>query len=295
MQEGELAVVSEADWCQPTTRVAQRQITASLLLPSADTRTITQSFTWDGLGNPATVIYPDDTGTTSDPARTVSFTYTNGFLIRVPGFTHATNAITYFPNGLVKVIPHLNGVTVTQTNDPNSMRRPASITTTGAVTNWSTGTYAYDGAGNIVKMGSDWFLYDKVSRLVAGNIATVTQKQCHVFDAFGNMLRADVIATGSTCPTTGAWSVDAATNRFLSPVTYFDTGNEMSWAGKTFAWDALNEMRTITGTGVNHTYLYTADGERIGDRDTSANVTTVTVRDLSGKVLRIMTKTRSND
>jgi hypothetical protein len=43
-------------------------------------------------------------------------------LTRVPSFTHATNNITYHPNGLVKVIPHLNGVTVTQSNDPNRMR-----------------------------------------------------------------------------------------------------------------------------------------------------------------------------
>ena len=52
-------------------------------------------------------------------------------------------------------------------------------------------------------------------------------------------------------------------------------------------------MQTVTGTGINHTYLYTADGERISDRDAQAGTTTLTVRGLDGKVLRIYGKSGS--
>ncbi len=45
------------------------------------------------------------------------------------------------------------------------MQRPASISTSGASPNWSTGAYSFDGSNNIVKMGSDYFLYDPVSRV----------------------------------------------------------------------------------------------------------------------------------
>jgi len=46
-----------------------------------------------------------------------------------------------------------------------AMARPASITaTSGMTTHWSTGTYDYDGAGNVTEIGNSYFLYDSVSR-----------------------------------------------------------------------------------------------------------------------------------
>jgi hypothetical protein len=36
-------------------------------------------------------------------------------------------------------VVHANGVTVTHGKDPDDMLRPASIATTGAASNWSTG------------------------------------------------------------------------------------------------------------------------------------------------------------
>jgi hypothetical protein len=40
-------------------------------------------------------------------------------------------------------------------------------TDTGA-SYWNSGAYEYDGAGNVVKIGSDWFLYDRVNRIKEG-------------------------------------------------------------------------------------------------------------------------------
>lgn len=75
-----------------------------------------------------------------------------------------------------------------------------------------------------------------------------------------------------------------------APVTYDAAGNMTSWGGHTHAFDSLGQLQRVTGTGINHTFLYTADGERIADRDATRNATTLTVRDLGGKVLRSWVK-----
>jgi hypothetical protein len=55
---------------------------------------------------------------------------------------------------MVSQITHGNGVTETQGNDPNQMRRPSSLSASGPYANWSSGTYGYDGAGNIKAIGA---------------------------------------------------------------------------------------------------------------------------------------------
>ena len=60
-------------------------------------------------------------------------------------------------------------LTDTYANDPNLMRRPASISVTNptSVSRRTSGTYSYDGAGNVKAIGTHTFTYDKVSRLTA--------------------------------------------------------------------------------------------------------------------------------
>jgi hypothetical protein len=48
-------------------------------------------------------------------------------------------SISYHPNLMLHQVVHANGVTVTHGKDPDDMLRPASIATTGAASNWSTG------------------------------------------------------------------------------------------------------------------------------------------------------------
>jgi hypothetical protein len=61
-------------------------------------------------------------------------------------------------------------VTETQGNDPNQMRRPSSLSASGAYANWSSGDYGHDGAGNIKTIGTSWYAYDKVNRLVSATL-----------------------------------------------------------------------------------------------------------------------------
>jgi hypothetical protein len=173
-------------------RVSQRQ-TKTRTEPSGTIYTFTQGFTWNDLGKLATQSYPDS-DQFGDTTRSVSYTYTNGFLTAVPSFA---TSISYHPNMMVNAVAHANGVTDTQGVDPNAMPRPASIATSGATQNWSSGTYAYDGAGNIKAVGQDYYIYDKVSRVVEGAPRAAAYKQRYTYDAFGNITKIETL-NGST-------------------------------------------------------------------------------------------------
>jgi len=253
---------------------------------SVEGRSIAQAFTWNDLGQVASLGYPDDS-VLSDPARTISYTYTNGFLTRVPSYTHASNNITYHPNFLVNALPHVNNVTVTQTIAANNLQRPASIATSGASPNWSSGTYSFDGSNNIVKMGSDWFIYDPVSRIKTGKVLGGTLQQDYTYDAFGFIT--SITTTGGG---TQNFTPVSGTNH-ISGSTYDGAGNMTSWGGYGYTFDRLNKLQKITGTVADHTYFYSADGERIVEREgpvASPTTTTLTIRGLDRKVLRIYTK-----
>ncbi len=259
---------------------------ASQRATTAEGQSVSQSFAWTDLGLPASVTYPQIAGI--GPARTVSDGYSNGFLTSVPSYA---TGITYSVNAMLYQITHANNVVATYALDANRVQRVAGITTTGASSNNLALTpFAYDGAGDVKGIGSQTFVYDKVSRLVTGNIlANNTPKtQSAVFDAFGN-----ITSTTTTDWGVQTFSLNAATNRLNTPVTYDSAGSITYWGGFSYTWDPLGKLQAVSGTGINHTYLYTADGERISDRDILAGTTTLTIRGLDAKVLRIYGKSGS--
>jgi RHS repeat-associated protein len=213
----------------------------------------------------------------------VQHTYTNGLLTGVTGF----GTVSYHPNGMIHQVQHTNGATDTQANDPNALRRPASITTTfGGANRWSTGTYSYDGAGNVTKMGATtWFLYDKVSRLVTGNLdlaptGTGTQRQqTYTFDPFGNLTTIGG-ASGRTTPT------NPETNRLSGAVSYDAAGNLTVWNGATYEYDPFHQMSHMVSGAEDWRYAYTADGERVWMFKVGANQSRWTLRGLNGEILR---------
>jgi RHS repeat-associated protein len=220
---------------------------------------------------------------TTDPntSRTVQFAYTQGLLTGVTGY----GILSYYPNLMVSQITHGNGVTETQGNDPNQMRRPSSLSASGPYANWSSGTYGYDGAGNIKAIGASWYAYDKVNRLVSatlydGPMGGGTQKQqSYTFDAFGN-LTSIAGTTGRMTPTSGQ------TNRLTGVVAYDAAGNLTNWNGAVYQYDAFNQMTHMTSGLEDWVYLYTADDERLWSYNVPKNSSRWTVRDLGGKVLR---------
>jgi RHS repeat-associated protein len=144
----------------------------------------------------------------------------------------------------------------------------------GAIS-WDSGSYAYDGAGNIISIGSDNYLYDGVQRLkqssTRGTIETYT------YDGFGNMKT----RTNMTIP-----SVDSSTNRYMG-YNYNQIGAVTADGSYTFTYDALGQpLRKVYNNQSNtvEDYVYTPGDERIGVQ--RGGWWTWSIRDEGGKVLR---------
>lgn len=246
----------------------------------------TQGWSYNDLGDVASTSYPRcvwaSCNGASTTAPTIGFTYTRGWLTSVPGYA---NAISYHANGMINQVAHANGVTYTQALDPNAMRRPASYSTTGATTNWTSGAYAYDGAGNVAAIGGNGYLYDPVSRLTsatqwtgAASSTGSTATQSAAYDVYGNITSLTTNGAGVTTTTS------ASTNR-LTGATYDSAGSMTWWNGNTYAYEPLGMTRNIVASGVETVHIYTADDERAWTYQPGAP-SRWTLRDLDGKVLR---------
>ena len=166
--------------------------------------------------------------------------------------------------------------------------------------NGESGTYAYDGSGNIIAIGSDSYLYDLQGRLVTAVIRGVTAT--YTYDAFGNRRT----ATGETncygqtvCAT--PLTLDSPTNRLLTTtannattnVLYDAAGNITSASGGNYTYDGTGMMTEATVGSDDRQFVYTADDERIAVRQGQS--WTWTVRGLDNKVLREFTSTEPNN
>ena len=81
---------------------------------------------------------------------------------------------------------------------------PTDHRTADSSTLWQTGTYAFDGAGNVKTIGSDTYTYDLVSRLTVGTTSSASKRQCATFNAFGTI---DGLGTGTSSCTPSPISV----------------------------------------------------------------------------------------
>jgi RHS repeat-associated protein len=170
---------------------------------------------------------------------------------------------------------------------------------------WSSGTYRYDGAGNIVRIGTDVYRYDAASRLVHATADTPRHRntQTFAYDAFGNLRRIDTTSVrDGAAPNTLATiiGIDPRTNR-VSPdpcagITdgsclfgnYDEAGNQI-WtsAGVQYEYDATGMVVRLRSTTRQEEYVYDANNERIAT--VGALETRVTLRDLDAKVARELT------
>jgi hypothetical protein len=241
-------------------RASQRD--TAVFVNGGASESFSQNWSWNDLGDPASVTYPRCThgGCTAATLRTVSPAYTNGFLTAVPGYA---SAITYHPNGQVNAVTRGNTVVDTYAKDPYNMARPNKIEAFfGTTTIWKSGLYTYDGAGNVVKTGNNYFLYDPASRIKSGFLylgaggGGATATFSHAYDGFGNLQALTTVAARNT-PT------NAATNRLTGAVSYDAAGNLTYWNGAAYSHDRLNQMWHLVNGAEDWLYLYTADDERI--------------------------------
>ena len=124
---------------------------------------------------------------------------------------------------------------------------------------WSSGTYIYDGAGNITQIGTD----------------RVGSAACESNPA-----------------------ISSATNR-LSTVagTYDAAGNLITLGSYSYVYDVTNTVKSTSDGVTKREYVYTADGERLAAYSHPINISsgswTWTVRDLGSHILREYTSTGS--
>ncbi|MBV9068120.1 MAG: hypothetical protein JO093_12215 [Acidobacteria bacterium] len=162
------------------------------------------------------------------------------------------------------------------------------------------GTYTYDGAGNITAIGADTFVYDSVQRLVSSVTRGVQEN--YTYDAYGNRTSATgaVNCLGQTnCAQTV--TVDSNTNHLITingaAVTYDAAGNikmiaaTSSSPGAVYLYDGMGMMTEATVGSDVRQFIYTANDERIAIKQGVS--WTWTLRDQSGKVLREFTSLES--
>jgi RHS repeat-associated protein len=243
-----------------------------------DKEKFTTTYAYDGLGLVSSLSYPDcvfGDCTALDTPRTVNFSYSYGRLASVPGIS---GTISYHSNGLVNQVPHANGVTFTQQNDPSGILRPGGMTALrGMAVLWTAGTYTYDGAGNIKAIGADTYVYDNLSRLVQGNLPGSTQS--YGYDNYGNLQSITTDMSVLNTPTS------ASTNR-LTAGTYDNAGNLKTWSGNTYEYDAFNQLAHYTSGTEDWFYIYGPDDERFWSYRNGGGGSVWTLRDLAGRVIR---------
>ncbi|MCP3992287.1 MAG: hypothetical protein GY724_24670, partial [Actinomycetia bacterium] len=198
-------------------RVSQRQTRYNL---TGTHNAFITGFAYDDLGNLSQIDYPRCLHFPCvglDPPRSVSFGYTQGFLSSVDGFA---SSLTYQRGGMLHQVNHANTVVETVEVDPDHpFDRPYRITTSGVTPDdWDSGIYEYDGSGNVKKIGDQLFRYDKMSRLVDGQVEVdgMIKTQAMAYDAFGNIL--SITTDGNALAT----PVNAATNRLTGAI--YDAG-----------------------------------------------------------------------
>ncbi len=266
----------------------------------------TTDYTYDDLGNVTSIVYPDCTSGCapgSGPGEpfpvplTISHTRDKGLLTRIQsvgkGAQDLVSAITYHPNGMWSTIAHASQVTDTQTLYHDS-RRPESIQAASPYGNvLLTGNYQYDGAGNISQIGSQDFIYDKVSRLTMGQVQSQGEiyEESLTYDTYGNITQRDYLPPGGP-PSTYLFATDPNTNRLYSG-TYDDAGSLTSSGvgSEAFVYDLLG--MPWKRNGGDQTYLYDANDERVAVIQKGPNgggynprTETYSARGLDGLVLR---------
>jgi RHS repeat-associated protein len=136
-------------------------------------------------------------------------------------------------------------------------------------------------------MGSDWFHYDLVGRLVQGTARNGTRRQDYSYDRYGNLTGVTTWTGGS--PLIRDLATSGLTNRLTTMGASYDAAGRMLQGGGTgevYGWDGLNMLRTYDRPGQNLIHFYTTGEERLLTYDVGTSTSTFRLRDLSGKVLR---------
>ena len=288
---------------------------------AASSERLWQSYSYNALGLPSSVSYPDpicsfDCVVAGDvpTSRSLALGYGEGRLTSIA--TYAPS-ITYSGNGLVRRVTFWpgsagGGATAVWQQDPDTSKlpRPKAICS-GSPTNPSAdcvgglGPYLYDGAGNVKQVGGEVYVYDAYGRVVYGQMST-GEYQRYVFDGLGNVQSK---VNGVATTVNGAVKVTdqsallttttKSTNR-LASASYDDRGNMIGWNGNVYGYDEFNNL-AIVHTGNEHWWhFYDVDGQRVWSfhhglyGNPATRLDKWSARGPGGELLRELTPTNDN-
>ncbi len=224
------------------------------------------SYTYDQVGNLASVTYPDNTKVTYsiDPMNRVT-------TVKSGSTTLAT--ITYRTDTQLSNITYGNGVQTTYKYDNRG--RTTEVKTVQGQTTLLDLTYGYDGANNIVSIGTESYSYDYLNRLTVGTGAWGTIK--YGYDAVGN--RPWIYQSPSNTTYTYG-SYNRLTSAGSTSYTYDNNGNRITalLSGTTtkYNYDFENRLTSVSqGSSTLGNYTYSPSGQRI--QKVESGVTTVYV------------------
>ena len=280
--------------------VSEKQTSLRLLSGTTAFRT---GFGYDVLGKVSSITYPrcsDWPCYGNDPVRQVTFIRKMGYLTEIPGYA----SFNYQLGGsLLHHINFSNGITWKQQVDgATALPRPATISTSSAAGTelWSTGTYTYDGAGNIHGIGSLKYQYDGLGRLLKESQG-VTTRQLATYDNFGNLTSLMTAGSSFTIP------ASPVTNRLLGAGTSYRADGSLSaitLGGEAIAYtyDGLGKLKYLQTPAEARVFFYDASDDRLlawdcptGSCGAVDRYLRWTVRGLKGEVLRAYDETQRDN
>ncbi len=287
-----------------------------LQLAGTDEETFSTGFSWTPLGKLEGVTYPECVTTASNgtrhcddggggdvaaPALTVTQTYNHDFVRAVTTNFPETLLradLEYADNLQVQRVLYANGTESFYQKDPWGLPRPRQIThKRGSTKLWGSGTYKYDGAGNLWHAGADRYTYDKAGRLLSGTVKAsgLSRREDYQYDPADNLVSVSV--DGGPAQLQVYWGNSNRLRGSASDIRYDGAGNvtsigllgtgEPRWQ---LSYDAF-DMQTAyvenpAAQNLNFLSVYGPGDYRIATLDSLTGERTVTVRDLEARVLR---------
>ncbi len=297
---GNGGTVTEAFTYDPATgRIAGKSVSFSLgsQIPA---ESYSLSYGYDLMGNLAT----EGVGGSSSFGYTLTSAYGHGGLLS-KSFQdgQGVSAIQYFPSGALQSLAYTNGTTTSFAQDAVE-RLDGIAVAKGSSSLWSTGSYTYDGAGNILSIGSDSFTYDLLSRLTGATVnhrnpateAAGSVQLTYGYDPWGNLTSrvAQVVngnnmdpgspnqttflgETNFTATYNASNQLQTLNNQPMPSGIYDANGNLTTEGNNILTYDPLNQVQQAVTPGSSQTpsyrdyYFYDASGERVASVHTTAS------------------------
>jgi RHS repeat-associated protein len=284
------------------------------------------AYTYNPFGQIDTLTYPEGPAGKGG-AFSILNKYSNGYPTEVwdPSLpmpptqgAEAQATVTYNAAGGIAVVTTHGSMSTTVDSASDARWRPKSIMigkSDGSRTDYASGAYTYDGAGNIAAIGSSQYGYDAANRLVRAFDTTdgTIREQAFQYDDFGNMVqknqydinhmlvRSDLYQTAQLAGT--------STNRIAShqidsnPASTYSTdprGNVIQGDSQTFEIDARNRVVALHSIASGQlidiaAYGYDSGANRVRKLDVRGDLWTYYVRDGPGRLLSEFRRTRSTD